>query len=83
MTNSKLIHMIKALELSLREEIAKAERGESNKPIQQLNTIANELEVMKAESGFVPSFPRMIIDSWDYDDPVGKQLMTVFSLYKR
>ena len=80
---SEIIQVIEASEVALLEEIGKSELGISNKPIRQLKTIAYELEMMKIESGFVPVFPSFIIDSWDYDDPLGRRLLELYLLYKR
>lgn len=63
-------------------EIEKARGGYSSKNIVQLQTILKELQ----ESFIVPkkplSYPEFIIDSWDYSDPLGIELVKLAELYK-
>ncbi|MGM0838024.1 MAG: hypothetical protein ACQEV7_17955 [Bacillota bacterium] len=32
---------------------------------------------------FLPSYPRIIIDSWPYDNRLGEELLNLFELYKK
>jgi len=74
---------LEGLYLALQEEISKSEQGLSEKPIQQLITIRNELEQMKANKNYMPIFPMIIIDSWEHEDRLGQELMEIFTIYKR
>ena len=64
-------------------EIEKTRGGHSSKNIIQLQTILKELQ----ESCIVPKKPLgylgFIIDSWDYSDPLGIELVKLAELYKR
>lgn len=71
------------LQKKVQEEIENVQQGKSKRSIVQLQTILNEL--MKAENvkGLSFSFPRIIIDSWDYSDKLGMELMEFTDLYKK
>lgn len=49
----------------------------------QLEKIRQELFTMKIRYSqeFKPSFPRMIIDSWDFSDTLGVELLELNELY--
>ncbi len=50
----------------------------------QLEKILNELNQMKlslAKTLFLPTFSRMIIDSWDYSTPLGNILLEIYEEY--
>lgn len=63
-------------------EIEKAKAGESNKNIIQLQTILNELRNNYAIEKKYLSYPHIIIDSWDYSDQLGNELIELAELYK-
>ncbi|MFZ2539576.1 MAG: hypothetical protein WAX04_11830 [Oscillospiraceae bacterium] len=71
---------------ALQQETTSVEQGISKKSIYQLNAINNDLEQMNKihnSKVFSPSFPRYIIDSWDYSDTLGMELMSLLEIYKK
>lgn len=71
------------LQQIISEEIHKAESDATKANAFQLKAIFKELLMMEREYGRALSYPHIIIDSWDYCDPLGKQLMELASLYKK
>lgn len=67
----------------VKEEIEKATNGTSSKNLSQLNTILEELIKMLSEKQLPVRFPRFIVDSWDYQDKLGLELLDLAELYKR
>lgn len=63
-------------------EIEKAKTGGSNKNIMQLQTILNELRNNYAIEKKHLNYPHIIIDSWDYSDQLGNELIELAELYK-
>lgn len=55
-------------------ELEKAKAGQSKKSIVQLQTILSELQKSNLQKDVVLSYPRIIIDSWDYSDQLGMEL---------
>lgn len=53
--------------------------------IRQLEKIRQELLIMKTKSSqeFNPSFPRMIVDSWDFSNTLGAELLELNELYNK
>ncbi|MFT3985927.1 MAG: hypothetical protein QM697_18675 [Lachnospiraceae bacterium] len=64
-------------------EIQKVNEGLSEKSIAQLQTILKELDSMKEVKGLIISYPRIIIDSWDYSDSLGLELVELAEQYKK
>jgi len=84
--NEKFDKKVNEIKELLRQEIVNVEKGTSKKSIQQLTTIMGELEQMdkcKNSKLYMPSFPRYIIDSWDYTDSLGLELINLFENYKK
>ena len=71
------------LQRKVQEEMENVKQGKSKRSIVQLQTILNELKNAENVQGFIFSFPRMIIDSWDYSDKLGRELMEYTDLYKK
>ncbi len=71
------------LQRKVQEEIENVKQGKSKRSIVQLQTILNELKNAENVQGFIFSFPRIIIDSWDYSDKLGRELMEYTDLYKK
>lgn len=71
------------LQRKVQEEMENVKQGKSKRSIVQLQTILNELKNAENVQGFIFSFPRMIIDSWDYSDKLGTELMEYTDLYKK
>ena len=42
--------------------------------INQLENICKEIELMIESLNYIPSYPRAIVDNWDYSSKLGKQL---------
>lgn len=54
--------------------------------VAQLQKIMYEVEKMMCENSsknFIPTFPRIIIDSWDYDNKLGLDLLKFNELYSK
>lgn len=71
------------LQQKVLKEIEDVRNGLSKKNILQLETILSELRNSENERAIVLSYPRLIIDSWDYSDLLGKELIELAELYKR
>lgn len=71
------------LQQKVLKEIEDVRNGLSKKNILQLETILSELRISENEREIVLSYPRLIIDSWDYSDLLGKELIELAELYKR
>lgn len=71
------------LQRKVQDEMENVKQGKSKRSIVQLQTILNELKNAENVQGFIFSFPRMIIDSWDYSDKLGRELMEYTDLYKK
>ena len=63
----------------VRSEIKK---GISEKNLVQLNGILEELEKMMDNKCLPLSYPRIIVDSWEYHDKLGMELLDLVELYK-
>ena len=64
-------------------EIEKAKEGQSKKNILQLQVILKELQNSYKEKNILLSYPRFIVDSWDYSDQLGIELLELAELYKK
>ena len=58
-------------------------KGQSNKNYAQLSNILEELEKMLNSKNLKLCYPRMIVDSWDFTDELGLELLDLAELYKR
>ena len=65
------------------DEIKNVQQGLSMKSKLQLETILDELNIMEKHKNQNISYPRIIIDSWDYSDQLGSELIELVNLYKR
>lgn len=63
----------------VRSEIKK---GISEKNLVQLNGILEELEKMLDNKCLPLSYPRIIVDSWEFQDKLGMELLDLVELYK-
>lgn len=68
---------------NIKIEIANIKRGISKKDIKQLNKILNELEKTSDNKNLPLSYPRIIVDTWDFQDKLGLELLDLADLYKR
>lgn len=71
------------LQQKIISEMEKVKRGKSKKNILQLQTILKELQDSIEQKKMALGFPRIIIDSWDYSDQLGIDLMELAELYKK
>lgn len=67
----------------VRIEIEKVKMGISNKSIVQLESILKELEKTLKRNNLPLSYPRYIVDSWDFQDKLGIELLNLAELYER
>lgn len=51
--------------------------------MRQLNQINHDIEQMLISKNYTPSYPRTIIDSWDFNSKLGKQLLEFYEVYKK
>lgn len=66
----------------VRSEIKNIKKGISEKNLVQLNGILEELEKMMDNKCLPLSYPRIIVDSWEYHDKLGMELLDLAELYK-
>ncbi len=71
------------LQQEVQREINKSKAGESKRNLLQLQTILRELQNGMADETMIFSYPRFIVDSWDYADELGKKLLELSEMYKR
>ena len=61
----------------------KVKVGQSKKNMVQLQTILTELQKSNTQKNIILSYPRIIVDSWDYSDQLGMELLGLAELYKK
>lgn len=71
------------IQQQIRLEMENIKKGISKKDFEQLNAILEELEKTLNNKCLPLSYPRMIIDSWDFQDKLGSDLLDLAALYKR
>lgn len=71
------------LQTKVSVELEKVNKGLSKKSSSQLQIILKELYSMERVKGLIISYPRIIIDSWDYSDSLGLELMELAEQYKK
>lgn len=72
--------------IKINNELDEVIKGTNKKNKQQLLTIIYEVEKMfecKNPIKFLPTYPRIIIDSWDFTDALGIELVNFFEIYKK
>lgn len=65
------------------DEIKRVQKGESKKNLYQLQTILNELYLIEQGKELILSYPRLILDSWDYSDSLGLELLEFAEKHKK
>ncbi|GAU76355.1 hypothetical protein [Fusibacter sp. 3D3] len=78
----KYIELIQTVE----SEMDLVRKGLKDKSNQQLKTIIfdlNKMNNIRDSNQFVPSYPRFIVDSWDFSDSLGIELLKFYELYKK
>ena len=71
------------LQQKIKLEIEKVKMGQSKKNMVQLQTILTELQKKKKKKNVILSYPRIIVDSWDYSDQLGMELLELEELYRK
>ena len=77
------LHRVQA---RVNQELALTEAGASSRDAQQLRLVQSELSRMELAldpKAFLPVYPRMIADGWDFSDPLGEELMDIWELYRQ
>lgn len=67
-------------------ELDLVNRGLKKRSHLQLKSIINDINKMneiRDSNIFLPSFPRFIVDSWDFSDSLGIELLNFYELYKK
>ncbi|SCP99895.1 hypothetical protein [Anaerobium acetethylicum] len=78
--------MYNGLIVTVESEMELVEKGLTKRSKQQLKTIMYDLNKMndtRDSKLFVPSYPRFIVDSWDFSDTLGIELLKLYELYKK
>ena len=71
------------LQERIQKEIEDVQNGISTKNAEQLYGMLEELRNIFNVKGKPLSFPRYVVDSWDYSDKLGKELLDLSELYKK
>ena len=71
------------LQQKIKLEIEKVKMGPSKKNMVQLQTILTELQKSNMKKNVILSYPRIIVDSWDYSDQLGMELLELEELYRK
>ena len=71
------------LQQKIELEIEKVKVGQSKKNMVQLQTILTELQKSNMKKNVILSYPRIIVDSWDYSDELGVELLELAELYRK
>lgn len=71
------------LQQKIEVEIEKVKKGQSERNMVQLQTILIELQTSSRQKNVILNYPRIIIDSWDYSDQLGVELVELAELYKK
>ena len=66
----------------IKSEMENIKKGFSKKNLVQLSVILEELEKMLNNKCLPLSYPRIIIDSWDFQDKLGMELLDLAELYE-
>lgn len=67
--------------------ISKLKVSSKQNHVMLLNLVVSEVSLLvkslETKEEFSPSFPKVIVDSWDFDDDLGSELLELYQLYKR
>ncbi len=67
----------------VKSELENIKKGLSKKNFVQLGAILKELEKTLNNKCLPLSYPRIIVDSWDFHDKLGIELLDLAELYER
>ena len=79
---AKYIELVQTVE----SELDLVKKGLNERSSQQLKTIIidlNKMNDIRDSNQFLPSYPRFIVDSWDFSDSLGIELLRFYELYKK
>lgn len=71
------------LQKRIQKEIENSPKEINPKRIEQLQRVLEELNCIFYIRGKQLSFPRCIVDSWDYSDELGIDLLDLAEIYKK
>lgn len=71
------------IQQQIKKEMENAKNGKSTKDYTQLRNILEELEKMMNDKCLPLTYPRIIVDSWDFTDELGLGLLELAEIYKR
>ena len=72
------------VKLMIEAEIKAHQIGEGKDgTISQLEKFYKEVELMIVSHQYIPSYPRTIVDGWDFNSELGKQLLGLYAMYKK
>ncbi|NBJ71605.1 MULTISPECIES: hypothetical protein [Bacillota] len=84
---NKTVYFIKEAEKmkeKLEHEINAHKLGQGKDgTISQLENFHKDIELMIESKRHIPSYPRAIADSWDFNSELGKQLLNLYEDYKK
>lgn len=66
----------------IKSEMKNIEKGVSEKNFVQLSIILKELEKTLNNKCLSLTYPRIIVDTWNFQDKLGKDLLDLAELYK-
>lgn len=67
----------------VKSKMEDVKKGLSKKDYAQLSIILEELEKMMNNKCLSLCYPRFIVDSWDFNDKLGLELLELAKLYRR
>lgn len=83
--NTRFIKELHRVQGLVQQELTFIDCGESKYDPTQINLIRNELAKMEEALDpkvFLPVYPRLIVDSWDFSSPLGLDLLYLAQLYR-
>ena len=81
MTREEFLQKNKELKQKVAKEIVNAQFGASQKSPEQLQGILKELELMTEQTCQPLYYPRIIVDTWNFSDSLGRELMELSEAY--
>ncbi len=78
------INKTEKVKMKLKSEINAHKKGQGKDgTVNQLEKFYNEMEQMVEFKNHIPSYPRAIVDTWDINSELGKQLLELYEAYKK
>ncbi|BDG32649.1 hypothetical protein [Parageobacillus thermoglucosidasius] len=83
----EFLEMAEKIKIEVIKEITAHNNGKGKDGnITQLRKILDEVKKMSTilcPNNYTPSYPRIIVDSWDYNSKLGELLLDFYELYKK